>query len=250
MKRFVDKVVLVTGGASGIGRATAQRFASEGARVACADRDGAGAETVAAAIRESGGDAIGVACDVADQASASAAVATTVARWGRLHVLASVAGVGGFKRTLDETLEGWNRIVSVNLTGTFLMVQAALPHILESKGAIITTASIAGLKSHPYAAAYCASKGGVVMLTKALAVEYARKGVRINCVCPGGVETPLLKQFQLPAGGSPQQLMRIAPLMDRMGTPAEIAGTIAFLASDDATYINGASIVVDGAMSA
>jgi meso-butanediol dehydrogenase/(S,S)-butanediol dehydrogenase/diacetyl reductase len=173
-----------------------------------------------------------------------------VGKYGKLDVLASVAGVGGFKRTLDETFEGFSRMVAINLTGTFNMVHAALPHVLAGKGAIITTASIAGVKSHPYSAAYCASKGGVVMMTKALAVEYARKGVRINCVCPGGVETPILKDFALPPGGSPQQLMRIAPIMDRMATPAEIAGTIAFLASEDATYINGASIVVDGAMSA
>jgi len=248
MRRFEDKVVLVTGAASGIGKATALRFGAEGAHVAAADRNVEGAEATAAAIREAGGDAIGVACDVADQASAKAAVASTVARYGRLHVLASVAGVGGFARTIDETFEHWNQLIAVNLTGTFLMCQNALPHILETKGSIVTTASTAGLKSHPYAAAYCASKGGVVMLTRALAVEYARKGVRINCVCPGGVDTPILQQFSLPPGGSQAQLMRIAPLLDRMGTPAEIAGAIAFLASDDASYVNGSIFVVDGAM--
>ena len=111
----------------------------------------------------------------------------------------------------------------------------------------MNTASVAGLKSHPYSAAYCASKGGVVMLTKALAVEFGRKGLRINCLCPGGIETPLLSQFQLPEGVPQAALMRIAPL-GRHGQPEEVAGTIAFLASDDATYINGATIVVDGGM--
>ncbi len=248
MRRFEDKVVLVTGAASGIGKATAIRFGAEGAHVGVADRNVEGANATAAAIRDAGGDAFGIACDVSDPASSAAAVASTVQRYGRLHVLASVAGVGGFARTLDETLEHWNQLIAVNLTGTFLMVKNALPHILETKGSIVTTASTAGLKSHPYAAAYCASKGGVVMLTKALAVEYARKGVRINCVCPGGVETPILQQFTLPPGGSPAQLMRIAPLIDRMGRPDEIAGAIAYLASDDATYVNGSIFVVDGAM--
>jgi NAD(P)-dependent dehydrogenase (short-subunit alcohol dehydrogenase family) len=248
MRRFEGKVVLVTGGASGIGKATALRFGSEGASVAVADRNLEGANATAAAIREAGGDAIGVACDVADASSAKAAVATTVQRYGRLHVLASVAGVGGFARTLDETIEHWNQLIAVNLTGTFQMCQFALPHLLDTKGNIVTTASTAGLKSHPYAAAYCASKGGVVMLTKALAVEYARKGVRVNCVCPGGVATPILEQFQLPPGGSQAQLMRIAPLIDRMGRPEEIAASIAFLASDEASYVNGSIFVVDGAM--
>ena len=127
------------------------------------------------------------------------------------------------------------------------MCQAALPHILKTVGAIVNVASVAGLKSHPYSAAYCASKGGVVLMTKALAVEYGRKGLRINCVCPGGIETPLIAHFQLPDGVSNAALSRISPL-GRMGLPHEVAGTIAFLASDDATYINGASIVVDGGM--
>jgi meso-butanediol dehydrogenase/(S,S)-butanediol dehydrogenase/diacetyl reductase len=248
MRRFEDKVVLVTGAASGIGKATAQRFGQEGAHVACADRNVEGANATAAAIREAGGDAFGLACDVAQKESAFGAVAQTVERYGRLNVLASVAGVGGFARTIDETMEHWNLLIAVNLTGTFLMCQAALPHILESKGNIVVTASTAGIKSHPYAAAYCASKGGVVMLTRALAVEYARKGIRINCVCPGGVDTPIIQQFSLPPGGAPAQLMRIAPIMDRMGAPAEIAGSIAYLASDDATYVNGSIFVVDGAM--
>jgi meso-butanediol dehydrogenase/(S,S)-butanediol dehydrogenase/diacetyl reductase len=138
-------------------------------------------------------------------------------------------------------------MIAVNLTGQFLTCKEAIPHILQSKGAIVNTASVAGLKSHPYSAAYCASKGGVVQLTRALAVEYGRKDVRINCVCPGGVETPLIGKFSLPEGVSMEALQRIMPL-GRMGKPQEVASTIAFLASDDATYINGSTIVVDGGM--
>ena len=248
MRRFDGRVALVTGAASGIGRATAERLAIEGARVFCADRNEKGVIETAAKIRESGGEASAAACDVSDESSVVSTVAAVVAKYGALHALANVAGIGGFQRTLDVTLAEWNRFLSVNLTGTFLMCQKSLPHLLASKGAIVNTASVAGLKSHPYAAAYCASKGGVVMLTKALAVEYARKGVRINCMCPGGVETPLLGQFQLPEGGSPKQLMRIAPLMDRMADPSEVAASIAYLLSDDASYVNGSVLVVDGAM--
>lgn len=249
MKRFEGKSVVVTGAGSGIGRATATRFASEGARVLVADINVEGAEKTAADIKAAGGDAIATKCDVSNPESAKATIELAVKTFGKLDVLANVAGVGGFHRTLDVTIEMWNRMIGVNLTGSFLMAQAALPHVIEQKGAIVFTASIAGLKSHPYSAAYCASKGGVVQMTKALAVEYARKGVRINCVCPGGVETPMLGQFQLPPGGSQRQLMRIAPIVDRNATPEEVAGAITFLASDDATYINGTSLVVDAAMS-
>ena len=247
MKRFEGKAALVTGAASGIGRATAERFAAEGARVLCVDVNETAVEEAAAAIRAQGGDATGRACDVSNPTDVQATVADAVTRFGRLDALANVAGIGGFERTSDVTLERWNRVIAVNLTGTFLMCQAALPHILSSVGAIVNVASVAGVKSHAYAAAYCASKGGVVMLTRALAAEYGRKEVRINCVCPGGIETPMIQHFQLPPGVSPQALMRIAPL-GRMGKPQEIAATIVFLSSLDAGYINGASIVVDGGM--
>ncbi len=247
MRRFEGRAVLVTGAGSGIGRATAERFGAEGGQVVCADVNVAGAEETAKTIRDAGGDAMAMPCDVSNPAQVVETVAATVKRSGKLDVLANVAGIGGFQRTSEVSLEQWNKTLAVNLTGQFLKCQAALPHILSTTGAIVNVASVAGLKSHPYSAAYCASKGGVVLLTRALAVEYGRKGVRINCVCPGGVETPLIQQFQLPPGVNQAVLMRISPL-GRMGKPNEVAGTIAFLASEDATYINGASIVVDGGM--
>jgi NAD(P)-dependent dehydrogenase (short-subunit alcohol dehydrogenase family) len=247
MKRFQGRTVLITGAGSGIGRATAERFGTEGAAVVCADVNAKAAEETSAAIRNQGGEALGLGCDVSKAPSVAETFTKVIERYKRLDVLANVAGVGGFRRLTETTLEDWNRTIGVNLTGTFLMCQKAISHILETKGAIINVASVAGLRSHPFSAAYCASKGGVVTMTKALAVEFGRKGVRINCVCPGGVETPMIQNFQLPEGASPKVLDRIMPL-GRMGQPHEVAATIAFLASDDALYINGSAIVVDGGM--
>ena len=247
MARFEGRSIFVSGAASGIGRATAERFGREGGLVACADINVEGAEETAATIRAAGGSAFAIPCDVTNPRAIVEAIAEAVRRHKRLDVLANIAGIGFFRHTLETTLEEWNSLIAVNLTGQFLMCKEALPHILESKGAIVNTSSVAGLKSHPYSAAYCASKGGVVQLTRALAVEYGRRDVRINCVCPGGVITPLIEKFTLPEGVTLEDLAKIMPL-GRMGEPPEVAGTIAFLASDDATYINGAMIVVDGGM--
>ena len=247
MQRFADTTAVVTGAGSGLGAATARRLAAEGAAVACLDVASDAAAATAAAIRESGGRARAYSVDVADAHAVRAAIGAAAGDVGRPGVVVNCAGIGRFYHSHDMPPAEWQRIIAVNLTGTFFVCQAALPFLLDGGGSIVNIASNAGLMAQPYSAAYCASKGGVVMMTKALAVEYGRKGVRINCVCPGGIETPMIGQFKLPDGVSEAALAKIMPL-GRFGQAHEVAGTIAFLCSEDAMYINGAAIVIDGGM--
>lgn len=245
MKRFEDKAVLVTGAASGIGRAAAERLAREGARVFCADLDAAACERTAESIRKEGGEAVARACDVRSSAACNEAVAAAVASWGRLDALCNVAGVGLHDHATDIGDEQWQRVIDVNLSGTFYSCRAAIPHLLESRGAIVNMASSAGLVGVAYSAAYCASKGGVVLLTRSLAVEFGKRGLRVNCVCPGGVDTPLTRTFRPPENAD-RGLLRRMSLVPSLGTPADIAAAVAYLASDEARYVNGAVLSIDG----
>lgn len=249
MARFEGKAALVTGAASGIGRATAIRLAEEGAAVACVDRAVDGAEATAATINEKGGRAIAVGCDVLDLDQIRACVARTVDELGRLDVLCNIAGIGHFAKDEEETPEAWHRILGVNLTGTYFMSQAALPHLLATKGAIVNCASTAGTHAQPYSSAYSASKGGVISLTQTMAITQGQHGVRVNCVAPGGVVTPIQDQFPIPQDVDPMIFSRIMPFQ-RMGEPEELAAAFAFLASDDASYVNGIILRVDGGMKA
>lgn len=239
-------VALVTGAASGIGRATALRFGDGGHRVGCFDLDKNGVDETVAAIRDAGGDAIAFDGDVCDEVTTKAVVAGTIEQFGGLNVLANVAGIGHYRHSEDESLGDWNRIVGVNLTGTFLMCRDALPALLASKGAIVNVASIAGLAAHAYGAAYSASKGGVVALTKTLAAEYASRDVRVNAVCPGGVMTPIINSFMPPEDADNALVGRAVPLMGRFLEPDEIARAIEFLASGSMPNLTGAVLVVDG----
>jgi NAD(P)-dependent dehydrogenase (short-subunit alcohol dehydrogenase family) len=241
MNRFAGSRVLVTGAGSGIGRATAERFAAEGAQVACLDLRGH--EETAASI---GAAAHPVPCDVSSAAAVEAAVGAAVAALGGLDVVCNIAGIGHFAASHEEPPEDFDKIVAVNLNGTFYVCRYTLPHLLENGGVIVNTASTAGLIGQPWSAAYCASKGGVVMLTKALAYEYRGKGVRVNAVAPGGTNTNIINSFtNLPEGADFKMLSKIMTPM-KNAEPSEIAATFAFIASEEARYMTGAVVSVDG----
>jgi NAD(P)-dependent dehydrogenase (short-subunit alcohol dehydrogenase family) len=247
MGRFSGKIAVITGAGSGIAQATARRFGSEDATVACLDIDEGAAEKTAAAIVEAGGSASAFHCNVADPESVTTAVAAVVSGLGAPNVLCNIAGVGGFANTTEVAFDEWQRVIAVNLTGTFLMCQATLPHILENGGNIVNTASNAGLQGLAYAAAYCASKGGVVQLTRALAIEYWKRGIRVNAVAPGGVDTPLSRGFSMPEDADMSFMAKMmAPL--GMAEPDDLASLFAYIASDEARYMTGAIVSMDAGL--
>jgi NAD(P)-dependent dehydrogenase (short-subunit alcohol dehydrogenase family) len=249
--RYAGKVAVVTGSGSGIGRATARRLAAEGAAVACLDLAEDAIAAVAAEINreagEAGGRAVALPTDVTDEDAVAAAISQVREELGHIAYLCNIAGIGGFAHTPEQSLAGWEKILAVNLTGTFLMCRAVLPGMLEHGGAITNTVSTAGVIGQPYSAAYCASKGGVKMLTKALAVEYMARGVRVNGVAPGGVDTPIIHNFSPPEDADYKLIER---LMTPIGFayPHEIAGAFAYLGSGEAAYITGAILSIDGAI--
>jgi NAD(P)-dependent dehydrogenase (short-subunit alcohol dehydrogenase family) len=243
--RFDGKALFVTGAGSGIGRATAQQAAAEGARVACADIDETTLAETVDAVRKAGGKALALACNVMDAESVRAAMARAVAEFDGLQALCNVAGTGGLEHTEKVSEADWHRIIGVNLTGTFFVSQAALPHLLKNRrSAISNVASVAGLNGQAYSAAYCASKFGVVGLTKALAVEYSQKGLRVNCVCPGAVRTPMIGQ-SLPPEGADLELIKRLGLVNAFTRPEEVADALLYLASETSRSINGIAMPMD-----
>ena len=243
--RLEDQTVFVTGAGSGIGRATALLAASEGAAVACADIDEKTLDETVSLLEQAGGRAVGAVCNVTDMASVRAAVEGCVKTFGGLQALFNVAGTGALQHTETVTENDWNRVIGVNLTGTFFVSQAALPHLLANRrSSIVNVASVAGLNGQAYCAAYCASKFGVVGLTKALAVEYVKKGLRVNCVCPAGVKTPLMGQMAPPPDADPDLLARFGLVM-KFTHPEEVAEALVHLTSNAARSINGVAMPIN-----
>lgn len=251
--RVAGKVALVTGGASGLGAESGRRLAREGARVVLTDLAAKAGQAVADEILAAGGTAMFLAHDVTDEGRWVEVVAATVARFGRLDVLVNSAGVGGGEPLLEATLEGWRRVTGINLDGTFLGVRHAAPAMVQAGGgSIINLSSILGKVGLPGAAAYCASKGGVAMLTKAAALELAAAGVRVNSVHPGFIETPMVANaFRESESENEMRDMIVSRhALGRLGVPREIADAIVFLASDESSFMTGSELVVDGGYTA
>jgi NAD(P)-dependent dehydrogenase (short-subunit alcohol dehydrogenase family) len=244
--RFEGRTCLVTGGGRGIGRAVALGLAAEGASVAVAARTRWQCEEVAAAIGDRG---VAVELDVTDGDSIERGVTETVERLGRLSVLVNAAGISPVRQRAEQhDVDAWTRMVDTNLTGTYLVSRAAAASLLYGGGAVVNVASVTGLRGTPRLAGYAASKAGVVNLTRTLAREWADRGVRVNAVCPGYVETDMTAAM-LAVEHLRQQVVDATPL-GRIATLEEVAAPVLFLASDEASYVTGAVLVVDGGMAA
>lgn len=247
-KRFLEKVVVITGAASGIGAATAKRFADEGAKLTLGDINEAGLRARAESLLKAGHEAAWLLTDVARADEVERLVAAAIERFGRLDVMVNNAGIGSFGHVTELTPEHWRRVMAVDLDAVFFGARAAIPHLAKTRGCIVNTASISGLYGDYGLAAYNTAKAGVANLTRNLAIDHAPDGIRVNAVCPGGVETPMTAR--LAADESIMDEYRKLVPMARMGQPDEIAAAIAFLASDDASYITGHNLVVDGGVTA
>jgi meso-butanediol dehydrogenase/(S,S)-butanediol dehydrogenase/diacetyl reductase len=247
--RFSGKVVVITGAASGIGAAAARRFAAEGAAVVLADLNGNQGQELVAELTKKGATASFVQTDVSDPGQVEALMQAAVDRLGALHVVFNNAGVGAYGKTPDLEVETWKWVMAIDLDAVFYGCRFAIPRLRASGGgSIINTASISGLFGDYGLAAYNAAKAGVINLTRTVAIDHAREGIRVNAVCPGPIGTPLLNPV-LAAPGAQDAYARLVP-MGRVGQPEEVASVVAFLASDDASYITGAAIVIDGGVTA
>ncbi|RJP66364.1 MAG: SDR family oxidoreductase [Candidatus Abyssobacteria bacterium SURF_17] len=250
--KLKDKISVVTGGASGIGRAIALAFAQEGARVIVADIDTDGGKETVEMIKKLKKSAFFVEADVAESASVKNLAEKTIERYGCIDIMVNNAGIEVFQRLAETDEAMWDRVIAVNLRGVFLGTKYAVPHMLKNGGgAVINMASVAGIMGAGGLAAYNASKGGVVLLTRNTAMDYGRKGIRANCICPGFIATPMVTSIMAMPGADAVkgQVIGLCPA-GRLGKPEEVARCAVFLASDDASFVNGHALVVDGGMSA
>ncbi len=245
MQRFNGKSVLVTGAASGIGRAAAERIANEGGEVFCTDLNREALDEVVAGINDSGGKAIAHAFDISDEQQVNDCVAACVEQLGKLDAVVNMAGIIRFENVHEMPVENFEKIIRVNLTGTFMLCKAALPHLIETQGNIVNAASTSSLQGLPWGAAYGASKGGVLSLTRTIAVEYGKRGVRANAVCPGDISTNMTSSLTFPEDADFSLIGRISSL-NGPREPEVVAGVIAMLASADGAHVNGEYVRVDG----
>ena len=241
------KIAIVTGRVSGIGRAISRLYAAEGARVVIGDIKAS--EETAEDIRKRGADAIFVRTDVRDPSQVRRLLDVTVEKYGGVDIICNNAGIELVRRLVDTTEEEWDMVINTNLRAAFLLSKYALPHMIrKGKGVIVNIASQLGLVGLENLTAYCASKGGLILLTKAMALEYAKHGIRVNCICPGAIDTPMLER-EVKLMEDPDEARRMFvskhPL-GRLGTPEEIAQAALFLASDRSSFVTGESLVVDG----
>lgn len=247
---FDQKIAFITGGASGLGRAAALQLAAQGARVAIADVQLDAARALVDEIEASGGSAIAIPVNVRSDEEVEAAVQSTVAAFGRLDIAINAAGIGGPEvRTAEYAPDDWDRVIDINLTGVWRSMRHEIPAMLASGGGVIVNiASVAGLGGFPRHPAYAASKHGVVGLTRTAALEYGRKGIRINALCPGFTLTPMVQQM-LDAGLPTEQLVARVPL-GRLGTSEEVAATAIYLCSEAAAFMVGHALAIDGGITA
>lgn len=247
MKRLEDKVALITGGGSGIGRATAIAFAREGTRVVAADMSSEGGEETVRLIRESGGEAFFVKADITQETDVRELVDKAVETYGRLDCACNNAGIeGDGGATADCTLDNWDQVMNVNLRGVFMCMKYEIPQMLrQGGGAIVNVASTMGIVATPQVPAYVASKHGVIGLTKSTALAYVKDGIRVNAICPGNTRTAIIERAMADHSAEFEALMAATPI-GRLAEPVEIADTVVWLCSDAASYCNGHAMIIDG----
>jgi len=251
--KLKDKVAIVTGAGEGIGKGIATVFFREGAKVVVTDLDEEAGKKTAEEIRRFGGDAFFVKCDVSNEEQVKAMIRATIDRYGRINVLVNNAGIGVYKTVVDTTSEEWDRCLAVNLKGVFLCSKYTIPHIRAAGGgAIVNIASVHAYQNVGGTAPYAASKGGVVALTRVMAIDHGRDKIRVNAICPGWIDTPLTERIFAGAVDpvKAKQEVERRQILGRLGTPEDIGQAAAFLASDEASYITGASLMVDSGMTA